>query len=351
MVSYPSAKSLLPLNATQFEQHVEQGLLVRDATQQVIAQLRGIKLNPPDDLLPWLVWEYGLTAIVPYLPNLRVVIHDGLLWQKERGTEAGIRRALAWIEVDPDRVEDEIPGVHWNELQLDTGVVPSAEQLRRIIALTMMSTPARTKLKRLYHGCDRRRFVLDASRWGDLLDDYSGIRPPEYKGLVLSFCHRIQTRLQEPMDVAEASHQLIFGAVAKFINAPLLDEDHVFGELALPNHPATITLFFARELRYNPLSRWLQDRWQQQPWNATRMTSGVGVKLIHSTHVPVPAAKTNSLNSLLNHAQTMQFERSVATGTSRVSGSVSAPYSPPWRQNTWTQQPWTTDILIASDAA
>ncbi|WP_078921492.1 phage tail protein [Thiothrix eikelboomii] len=345
--------SLLPLNSsrTRFLEALECNIVPPADLDAAIRQLRGLKLDPPDILLPYLVWEYGLTAIVPYLPNLRVVIRDGLLWQKERGTEAGIRRALAWIGVDPDCVEDEIPGVHWNELQLDTGFVPSAEQLRRIIALTMMSTPARTKLKRLYHGCDRRRFVLDASRWGDLLDDYSGIRPPEYNGLVLSFCHRIKTSVQEPMDVAEESHGLIFGAVTKFINAHLLDEDFVFGELALPNHPAYVTLFFAQELRYLPLTTWLQDRWQQQPWNAPRMTSGAGVMIHHSTSIASPAAQTEGLKSFLSHANTMQFERSVATGTSRVSGSVSAPYSPPWRQNTWTQQAWTTDILIASDAA
>jgi len=177
-------RSILPDSSTAYERALEIALLPHSKYDQAINNLRGIIISPPDELLIWLAWEYGLFPIVPYLPNLRVAIEEGLKWQKERGTELGIRRALSWVNIDLEVFEEEVPGVHWRELQYDVGYEPSPDEIKLIEKLTKLSSRAVTKLTRLYHGYDIRRFVLDDSQWGDLLDNYSG---RFINGLWLSF--------------------------------------------------------------------------------------------------------------------------------------------------------------------
>lgn len=176
--------TLLPANATPVERALEDVLTAAPTMRQRAGEIPGIKFNAPDVLLPWLVHEYGLAEVAPYIGDLRRVIADGLIWQRRRGTGDALLRALAWIQVSAPTVEEEEPGEHWSEIQIDPGRIPSEAERRSIQALTNLSLPARSRLARIHHGYDVRRFILDRSRFGDLLSDYSGVM---VDGTVLSF--------------------------------------------------------------------------------------------------------------------------------------------------------------------
>ncbi|MCZ4128623.1 phage tail protein [Stutzerimonas balearica] len=171
-----TADHLLPANATPLEQTLS---LATDPLFRLALPadaIRQFKSDPSDPLLPWLIWEYGLGELLPYLPEPRRAIAEGILWQRLRGTPAALATALSWIGMRAT-VEQEPPGVHFAEFQLDPGqVLDSDTAIANLIAIARLSAPARSRLSRIYHGYDLRRVVLDESRLGEaLLSDHSGV--------------------------------------------------------------------------------------------------------------------------------------------------------------------------------
>jgi P2-related tail formation protein len=167
---------LLPSNATPLEQALSLATDPLNRLKLSAHAIRDFKAKPSDPLLPWLIWEYGLGELLPYLPEPRRAIAEGIVWQRLRGTPAALATALSWIGAT-GAVEQEPPGVHFAEFQLDPGMVlDSDERIANLIAIARLSAPARSRLSRIYHGYDLRRFVLDASLLGEaLLSDHSGM--------------------------------------------------------------------------------------------------------------------------------------------------------------------------------
>ena len=112
-----TADHLLPANATPLEQALS---LSTDALSRLALPadaIRQFKTDPTDPLLPWLIWEYGLGELLPYLPEPRQAIAEGILWQRLRGTPAALSTALSWIGMSAS-VEQEPPGVHVRRCQV-----------------------------------------------------------------------------------------------------------------------------------------------------------------------------------------------------------------------------------------
>lgn len=192
---------LLPPNASRLERAVS---LTADSLSHLgpaSEALIDFKTHPADALLPWLIWEYGLGELLPYLPEPRRAIAEGIRWQRLRGTPAALTTALSWIGATAT-VEQETPGIHFAEFQFDPGLVLDSDTaIANLIAIARLSAPARSRLSRIYHGYDLRRLVLDESRLGEaLLSDHSGV-----------FWSDEQTRLS-------------FGRVRKFVHPPLAIE-------------------------------------------------------------------------------------------------------------------------------
>ncbi len=168
---------LLPANATTLEQSLS---LASDSLARLALTadaIREFKIEPADPVLPWLIWEYGLGELLPYLPDPRQAILEGIRWQSLRGTPRALQMALGWIGADEVFVEPEVPGVHFSEFQIDPGfVLDDDRRIGDLIAIAQLSAPARSRLSRIYHGWDLRRFLLDESYLGDaLLSDHSGV--------------------------------------------------------------------------------------------------------------------------------------------------------------------------------
>lgn len=227
-----TADHLLPANATPLEQALSLATDPLSRLAMPADAIRQFKTDPSDPLLPWLIWEYGLGELLPYLPEPRRAIAEGILWQRLRGTPAALATALSWIGMRAT-VEQEPPGVHFAEFQLDPGqVLDSDTAIANLIAIARLSAPARSRLSRLYHGHDLRRVVLNESRLGEaLLSDHSGVfwRDGQTK---LSFgrCFA-QNALASGQQIAPNREAVRF-AVARLIDRYLLD----FSALGDPGH-------------------------------------------------------------------------------------------------------------------
>ena len=117
---------LLPTNATPLEQALSLSTDALTRLAQPTDAIRQFKTDPSDPLLPWLIWEYGLGELLPYLPEPRRAIAEGILWQRLRGTPRALQIALGWMGADDVFVEPEVPGVHFAEFQIDPGQVGDA---------------------------------------------------------------------------------------------------------------------------------------------------------------------------------------------------------------------------------
>lgn len=172
------SQDLLPPSASPFQRTLE---LVCDPTDRLvdaIAGLHGLKINnPPPSLLPYLVFEYGLGMLSPYVPNLYELIEEGVDWQRVRGTHLAVAKALAWIGYSGAIEEAPTRRTWWNMWQLALDGLPAAESdLINIEGLAGLSAPRRSDFWRGFSGYDARECEAAESRWGEtLLGDQSGV--------------------------------------------------------------------------------------------------------------------------------------------------------------------------------
>jgi phage tail P2-like protein len=257
-----TADHLLPANATPLEQALSLSIDSLSRLALPADAIRQFKTDPTDPLLPWLIWEFGLGELLPYLPEPRQAIDEGILWQRLRGTPAALSTALSWIGMRAT-VEQEPPGVHFAEFQLDPGqVLDSDTAIANLIAIARLSAPARSRLSRIYHGHDLRRVVLDESRLGEaLLSDHSGVfwRDGQTKlsfGRVRKFAHPPQEIILTPTREATrfAEARLIDRYLLDF--SALGDAGHTRNEEILHSHLFTL----ANVLGLPEAQSWLPER-------------------------------------------------------------------------------------------
>lgn len=170
---------LLPGNATKLE------LLFSEIGDPLAAladrydDIRAADVNTPPQFLPWLVWEYGLGELSPYLPNLTSLISEGLRWQRVRGTPAAIYRALGWLGCSGAVIDDQTRRKRWNRFQLQLSRVRDADfpDLPRINGVVDLSPPFRSKFFRGFRGYDVPPTEGSWTRGsGALGSNYSGVR-------------------------------------------------------------------------------------------------------------------------------------------------------------------------------
>lgn len=167
---------LLPAYRTPLEEALSQALGPRLLEQPL--GLAGFKLiDPADGVVSWLVWEYGLGELMPYLVDPRRAIAEGVRWQRIRGTPASALTALRWVGFDAPFIEERAEGYHWPLIQIDPGRVASRAEAAAIAGVGRLSLPARSRLVRLYHCYDLRPVVASGSVALDegLLGDDSGV--------------------------------------------------------------------------------------------------------------------------------------------------------------------------------
>ncbi|MEV4609774.1 phage tail protein [Neorhizobium sp. LMR1-1-1.1] len=174
--------SLLPSQSSDiFELTLEASIEPRWAVLAEGADaVRGIKFDPPISFLPFLIYEYGLGELTPYISNLYTLIiqREGVNWQRLRGTPAAVSKGLGWIS-QSGTLQDAWHGrAFWNSAQLTLDALPSRDSpdLEQIEGITRLSLPLRSHLRRVVHGYDVGACEADRSFFdGCMLDRESGV--------------------------------------------------------------------------------------------------------------------------------------------------------------------------------
>lgn len=171
---------LLPTNATELEKSFSLAADFSGRLNPPVSSMRGIKLiGTPPTWLPFLIYEYGLGELSPYVPNLYQLISEGIEWQRVRGTPSAIARGLNWIGYAGTIEEAAIRRKRWHLFMLELDRVRDAEEpdLDRIENITQLSVPVRSHFWRGFKVYDVRALEFGYTRLGEtLLGDYSGVR-------------------------------------------------------------------------------------------------------------------------------------------------------------------------------
>ncbi|WP_336801809.1 phage tail protein [Kaistia sp. MMO-174] len=157
---------LLPPEATAFERALSEAIDITPRVDGAISSLYGIKFTPPPPLLPFLVYEYGLGELTPYVPNLYDLLKEGVAWTRVRGTPAAVERALGWLGYTAAIEEAAVRRARWNLFQLALDRVRDDEDdLDPIDGVANLSTPLRSVFWRGFAGYDIRPLEYSRNRW------------------------------------------------------------------------------------------------------------------------------------------------------------------------------------------
>jgi len=167
--------SLLPQNSTALERALEAVIANPSVLSTAAGLMTSAKLvSPPPSYLPYLIEEYGLGELTPYVPNLYDLIREGIEWQRIRGTPNAIVKGLGWLnyaaaleEAWPDRR-------FWNSFQLRFTSLPvnDAPDLERIEGIAGLSVALRSKFRRGVYQYDAGALEADAQHLDDAMLDF-----------------------------------------------------------------------------------------------------------------------------------------------------------------------------------
>jgi P2-related tail formation protein len=172
-------RHLLPRNATPIERAVSETIDRLPELAIGADDVRGFKFDPTDLIIPHLTLEYGLGEIEDFLPDPAQILHEGIVWQRLRGTPASLHRALRWIDADGTLEENPVTRFKWWWFQVHLGGERrNSFFVTPMIALANASKPLRSEFARVTAGFDVRGFTLNEKRMngGGLLNSWSGVR-------------------------------------------------------------------------------------------------------------------------------------------------------------------------------
>lgn len=177
-----TASRLLPPASTKLERAYADATDLYARLRDPVTSMRGLKLvNPPPSFLPFLVYEYGLGELTPYVENLYDLIDEGIDWQRVRGTPRALELALGWISYTAGLEEFPTRRRHWNYFMLALDRVRDEEDpdLFAIEGVAGLSVPVRSVFWRGFAGYDVRALEYSHKKWsGALWGTYSGVRIP-----------------------------------------------------------------------------------------------------------------------------------------------------------------------------
>lgn len=169
---------LLPSNRTTLETDLS---LTLDRLPELMPggdAVAGFKFAPPDAFLDAIIAEYGLGEVADFLADKRLLISDGLRWQRVRGTPYALALGLNWVGYAQTLHEAPTRRRRWNlfHLQLDR-VRDVRADLLKIERIANLSKPARSNFWRGWSGYNVEPLEYGRTKWGETLwGAYSGVR-------------------------------------------------------------------------------------------------------------------------------------------------------------------------------
>lgn len=339
---------LLPPNSTQLERDFSRSIssLVRTAAPVPIIRTAK-RINIPGSVVPWLVYEYGLGEVTDFITDLRRVIHEGVDWQRIRGTPAAILIGLSWLDLN-DAIVDEQEGGSDKWAQFQIGLVaPTFGEpiLRQIMTVARISAPVRSPLQRIFAVWDHRRFILDWTMLssGSPLSDHTGERP--FGGDPQVSYGDFRKYL---LDASPDIHSVLTWCRASIVIYPwrfILDEwcqlDEWWHTL---NNPVARTDYFSTWILQSSIIDLLgtdvfrlDDSWLSSEFNLsdgtgindTSPTGGTGIS------IQIPAGLPFQLDHSL-----MDGETTLSDGYLEL--TVTMPGDNEWNDIPWPDEPWST---------
>ena len=247
------------------------------------------RVDIPDSVVPWLIYEYGLGEILPYLGNdQRLALRDGVLWQRIRGTPESVRVALSWIGIEGLIEEPHGPmEVHWAEYMLGLSAATDGDEIiDRIMAIAKISSPVRSRLQRIYAVHDFRRAVWGEFSWGDgsVYSDHSGVRPrPDWPQISYGRKYRMHAVWDGPPPLPAAPK---LAGHAQLISTWRWGQD-AWGKGWHMLHPRTSTTTKRGAGAQYEGQNWGPFKWQHKAWG--------DINVIASSRVPPFWAETQLL--------------------------------------------------------
>jgi len=162
----------LPPNASALEIALSAALALPDDLLNLHELLSERLRNPTDEDLPFLVWEWGLQPVLPFLDNPRRALAEGRRWQKIRGTIPAGHVARSWIDAYATHEQE-----HSKRYHLHLGNGATEGELEGIITLSRLSQSLRSKLYRVTWQLDHRALIKGrGKRTTSIRGNPSGIR-------------------------------------------------------------------------------------------------------------------------------------------------------------------------------
>ncbi|WP_298981569.1 phage tail protein [uncultured Roseibium sp.] len=172
-------ETLLPSNATPIEIAIEQAIDPVEEIRPALDLITGWKhsLQPPD-LRPYLVDEFGMHVLLPYVPNYADILSARLPWCEVRGTHEAVAQGLAMVGYSGTLVDPPSRRMAWAEFQIDLDRVrDDRDDLPKIAGIVDLSIPERSTFRRGMHGYDVPAIETAWTRLGEaMLGDDSGVR-------------------------------------------------------------------------------------------------------------------------------------------------------------------------------
>ena len=175
-----TAEHLLPPNATAPEIAMSLATDLIPEVEASITEMRAAKLvSPAPSLLPFLIFEYGLNELSPYVPNLFDLIEEGIRWQRVRGTPDALDKGLGFVGYAGTLEEMPTRWRRWNLFMLELDRLRDVENpdLKNIDGIARLSVPMRSYFWRSFKDYDIRALELGRKKLGQtLLSSFSGVR-------------------------------------------------------------------------------------------------------------------------------------------------------------------------------
>jgi hypothetical protein len=164
--------------------------------------IRANDRSPSPDWMPWLVAEWGLGELVPYIANPYLLCELGPSWQRIRGTPAAILTGIGWVGYAATLEWALARRRRWHLWQMLLDRLPDAERpdLDRIDGIASLSDDATSHFWRGFRGWDVRPMETGMRRWGgSMWGASSGVRIRN-RGALWSFGrrHEVDRTLTEP---------------------------------------------------------------------------------------------------------------------------------------------------------
>jgi len=129
-----------------------------------------------DQFKSWLIYEYGLDVLLPFISAENIDLEQGKDWEELRGSLKALTMALEWLGFQDVKVECMGPGKAFFRYQIDLGRAPEPEEVEKIKGIAELSSAHRDQLFRIYiKKYDLRNMALGQARMGlSMLSDFSG---------------------------------------------------------------------------------------------------------------------------------------------------------------------------------